>query len=339
MISVRNRIALLATLALVLVAGPSWAAPVEKETKLDPYQLLPNDTEAVITFQFKSLFESALIKKLSKDTKDEGDKAKKEIGFDPTKDLHSVILAIAGGAKADEEKLTVIINGTFDAKLIREKVEKAEGNVKIIKEGDFKIYEVTKLDSLIPLPAGAPIPVNPFAGKTAYAAVEKSAIIFSLSKDNVVAALEKAADAKKAKLDSKELKALIAKIDPKQTISLAILATSIGKEATNKFESITGGITIDKEIKTAIVLNTKDAAGAKALNKEISDGIDGVKGLLAAVGAGQPGAAIATEILGGIKVGAKDGSVTIDSEITQSTLEELGKALGDLIKNMGMGQQ
>src|SRR5712672_1974464 len=143
----------IAVLGLTLVLTSLQAAPSATPAKIDSNKLLPDDTEAVIAINLKQLFDSALIKKIDKKHSDT-DKIKKEIGFDPTKDLESVVFAIPGGGKG--EKALIIINGTFDAAKLQAKADEAiksngeHGKVHEVEDGKnkLKVYEITDLGDL-----------------------------------------------------------------------------------------------------------------------------------------------------------------------------------------------
>src|SRR5260370_15898023 len=226
----------LAVFGLALGSAFISAAPASAPAKIDSNKLLPDDTEAVIAINFKQLFESALIKKIDKKGAD-NEHVKKELGFDPMKDLESVVFAIPGGGNG--EKALIIINGAFDAEKLEAKVDEAikdkSENVKIheVADGDdtYKVYEVTNLTDLIkkklPPQLAGPAGANPLADKSIFAGFHESAVLISGDKDQVVDALKKASGKKKTELKSKEMKDLLTKIDAKRTLSLAILASSI----------------------------------------------------------------------------------------------------------------
>jgi len=329
----------LAVLGLILGSAILSAAPIK--IKIDYNKLLPDDTEAVIVINFKQLFESALIKKIDKKGAD-NEHVKKELGFDPMKDLESVVFAIPGGGNG--EKALIIINGAFDAEKLEAKVDEAikdkSENVKIheVADGDdtYKVYEVTNLTDLmkkkLPPQLAGPAGANPLADKSIFAGFHESAVLISGDKDQVVDALKKASGKKKTELKSKEMKDLLTKIDAKRTLSLAILASAIGKEATDKFESITGGITVGADIQTEIHVNAKDDKAAKDLNKEVDQGLEQVNGILGFVITQNKELTPLVDVVKGIKASAKDNSVTIKSTITEDVLKQLGEALQAAVK-------
>jgi hypothetical protein len=322
------------------------AAPASAPAKIDSNKLLPDDTEAVIAINFKQLFESALIKKIDKKGAD-NEHVKKELGFDPMKDLESVVFAIPGGGNG--EKALIIINGAFDAEKLEAKVDEAikdkSEHVKTheVADGDdnYKVYEVTNLTDLmkkLPQQLAGPAAANPLADKSIFAGFNQSAVLISADKDQVVDALKKASGKKKTDLKSKEMKDLLTKIDAKRTLSLAILASAIGKEATDKFESITGGITVGADIQTEIHVNAKDDKAAKDLNQQVDEGLVSVNGILDLITTQNKELSPLVDVVKGIKASAKDNSVTIKSAITEEVLKQLGEALQAAVKKQLGGQ-
>lgn len=337
---------ILTCLALAFLAVPLMAAaPAAVPAKIDSHTLLPDDTEAVVAINLKQLLGTDLIKKI--DTKGANtDKVKEELGFDPAKDIESVVFAIPGGGNA--EKTIVILNGTFDPAKFEGKIEEAAkakaDNVKVhsVVEGkeNFKVFEVTKLEDLmkgLPPQFAPPGGANPLEGKSIFAGFANTAVIIAGNKDQIVQALMKASGSKKTELKSKEMKNLLTKIDSKRTLSLAILATCIGKEAIDKFESITGGITVGAEIQTEIFLNTKDAAAAKTLNMVVDQGLEQVNGILGFITTQQKELAPLVDVVKAIKATTKDSTVTIKSTIDADSMKKIGEGIQEAAKKQLQG--
>ncbi|HEV3237290.1 MAG TPA: hypothetical protein VGZ25_09900 [Gemmataceae bacterium] len=331
----------IAVLGLTLALATQGAAPSATPAKIDSNKLLPDDTEAVVAINLKQLFESPLIKKLDKKDSDT-DKVKKELGFDPMKDLESVVFAIPGGGNG--EKALIIINGTFDAAKLQAKADEAikaksdHAKVHEVEDGTnkLKVYEITDLGDLMknlpPQVAAAAGEANPLAGKSLYAGFDQSAVLVSGDKDQVIDALKKSVGSKKTELKSKEMKDLLTKIDAKRTLSLAILASCIGKEATDKFESITGGITVGSDIQTEITVNTKDEKAAKALSDQVDQGLQTLAGIVPLIAAQNKGLEPVGDVVKGIKSTVKDQSVTIKSTITEEALKQIGEGIQEAVK-------
>ena len=316
----------IAVLGLTLALASQAAAPSATPAKIDSNKLLPDDTEAVVAINLKQLFESALIKKIDKKDSDT-DKVKKEIGFDPTKDLDSIVFAIPGAGNG--EKALIIVNGTFDAAKLQAKAEEAikaksvQAKVHEVEDGKnkLKVYEFTNLGDLMKgllyqaaAAAGADSAAggaNPLAGISLFAGFDQSVLLVSADKEQVVNGLKKATGSKKTELKSKEMKDLLTKIDAKRTVSLAILASCIDKEA---FESITGGITVGSDVETEINVNTKDEKAAKALRDPLEAFLQSWAGLFSR--------SIA-DVAKGIKLTVKDSSVKIKSTISEDAWKQI----------------
>src|SRR5262249_28194774 len=115
--------------ALLLSSFNLQAAPNGKSSPEDPFALLPDDTKAVVSINFRQILDSALLKKsglaekIQKEMKGdkETNKVIGELGIDPLKDVHQVINALAGDKK--NLKQLIIVNGKFDVKKFQQKAE------------------------------------------------------------------------------------------------------------------------------------------------------------------------------------------------------------------------
>jgi hypothetical protein len=359
----RSRTAWTVLLGMALSALMLWtpsraaaAKPLPDETKnetADLERLLPNDTEAVVVVNFKQLLNSPLLKKggalemLKEMVKknDDAQKALADLGFDPFSDVDSLIRARSGEGP---DKELYVVTGKFDVAKFKAKAgavakeKKDSVQIHSVASGkeEFTVYEVSNLDQLIKLPAElaafGPDATAMFVG------VDNSALVLSASKEYVADGLAKAAGKKKTELANKEVKKLLAKVDTKQTLSVVIMASVLtkgplgeepeAKEALDKLENVTGGITVGDGIKTQIVLAAKDADAAKALNKKVDEGLDEAQQLVGALADLRKELAPLLEVVKGVKVGAKDKTVTIDSDISGEALAALAKSLGSVLK-------
>jgi hypothetical protein len=337
-------------LAVLAFTTPAPAVAGDLET------LLPNDTEAVVLFNFKQLLAAPLLTKggavdILKDALKQNDDAQKimtELGIDPLKDIESLISSQSG---PEADKGLIILKGTFDVAKFRAKAEAVakenKDHLKLQKVtfdgADYTVYEVSKLDELIKLlpPQFAPLAGDEKDAQTMFVGVDKTALLMSPSKDYVAEGLAKAAGKKKTEIKSKEMQALLAKVDPKQTVSMAILAGTLtkgklgeepeAKAMLAKLENVTGGITVAEGIKTQIVLATKTGDDAKDLGKKLDDGLDQAQQVVGTLAGINKELAPLLGIVKGVKSTASGKTVTIDSDISGDTVRELAKVLGQLI--------
>jgi len=321
----------------------------------DLEKLLPNDTEAVIVFNVQQLLGAPLLTKAGavdtiKEALKNNENAKKitdELGIDPLKDIETLVSAESG---ADAGKGLMVLNGKFDVAKFRAKAEAvAKANKdhltihKVTVDGaDYTVYEVTKLDELIPLPPQLEMVAGDVKSiKNAFVGIDKSAIVMSPAKENVAEALAKAAGKKKTEIKSKEMQAILAKVDSKQTISLAILAGSLAKgklgegpdakEFLAKLNNITGGITVADGINTKIVLAAKSNDDASAINKQIEEGLDQARSLVGLLTAQDTKLAPLADLVKGVKSTASEKTVAIASDISGDAIRELVKVLGQRV--------
>jgi len=332
MFSFRKRI--LSALALSLaLALPTFAAD-PADGKLEKY--LPDAADGVITINVRQLLDSELIKKAGLDkmlTDEDAQKTLKSIGLDPLKDIERVVYA-SDKDKADEP--VIIIQGKFDpAKLSKAADDAAKENkehLKIHKSEFGKIYELSNLDEVVPLPpqaAGAGISLK---GRSLFATVpDKGNVVLAGSKEAAELVLSKAAGKKTTKLTNKELPGLIAKIDLKQSIAVAMPAPG-GDE---KLKSITGGITVTSDVKARFTVTAADADAAKQVDSTIGEQLKMISDIVGLVVLQQKELAPAVEIINGIKHESKDSKVDLSSDIKGDTLSKLFKAVAELAAKQG----
>ncbi len=316
----RLRFLLVASLAAVSLAvtAPVHAADV------DPF--LPNDSEAIFVLNIRQLLDSNLFKKYG--VAEKAVAALKEepmavqvlssLGIDPLKDIDSVV--IAGGT--DPDKGLVIVHGHFDvAKFNATGEQHAKDhpdNLKVQKIGATTVFEVS-----------APELDKPMF----VAAASKTTLVAAGSKDYLAEALDKAAGKKKTALKSTQFADLLGKADAKQSMWLVVGGAALqqglakveqAKEVVAKIENLTGGVTLTDDVKMKFVISTKDADGAKALSKMISDGINAAKGFASLIAAQEKAAAPLLEVFDSIKVDAADKTVSITGGVSA---EQIDKAL------------
>lgn len=301
----------------LLVSAPARAA--------DTMKLLPDDTEAVVSIQVRQVLDSALIKKYGLVTakellKGEADvqKTLNDLGFDPFRDLESVLIASPGGSAPD--KGLIVVSGKFDLGRFRAKAEEIAKNMpsslKVEKEGALTLYKITSPDMSL------------------YAALaDQETILVAQTREYLVEGLEKFAGKRTSALKSKTLPGLLAKVDQKQSVWLVAPGSAIPvdlpldneklKKTLQGIESIVGGVNVTDEIKFKFLVAAKDVDAAKALVRTINDGINVGKIFLG--GLGGPLAPV-TDVLGAIKTTAKEKLVTVECTVPQDVIDKIRQA-------------
>ncbi len=273
--------------AFILLASvgmfPARAADV------DPY--LPDDTEAVLTVNVRQILEAPFIKKNAAAGLKNllGDaligKHLKDLDLDPQKDLDSLVLTNSGG---DPDRSLLIVHGRFEVAKFEAKADELARSqpkswkITKIPDGKGGQYKVLESTRWFDLSSGRPRTKE----QPAYLALlDKRVLIGSPAKDLLIDALDKAKGSKKGTLKSKELKGLLEKANGKQSIWIALLPKAVGKlipddddspvrDELDKIEAISGGITVDDEVKLELALSVKDADVAKELSTEINEGLN-----------------------------------------------------------------
>jgi len=282
-------------------------------------QYFPSDAQVVVTLNVKQMLASGVVKpdlgKLQTAMKgvDGLEKALEGLGFDPMKDLDSVTLAGAGAE--DPEKALVIVRGKFDTakfKAVAEAEAKKEKGLKAVKAGDYTLYEVDT--------NGQPQPF--FAGL-----VDSSTVVASPRKEVVIDAFDVKAGKKKNPV-KKELAAVMAKNDAKQSVSIAALGGALGSMVPfgDKVKTIHGGVHLGDDIQTNIIIQTEDAESAKGLSALIGEGLE--QGKNAAMLIGQiKYLAPAVELINNLKVAESGNTITLKGGVSKEVLEKLKKDL------------
>ena len=327
-------------LTLCLCAAPVRAADV------DPY--LPNDTEAIVTVNVKQILDSAFVKKYGLEAikealkDDSAQKLMKDLEFDPLKDVD---LIINSASASEKERGLLIVHGRFEVAKFEAKAETVAKDqpksLKIVKVpdgggGEYKLYEVAKTPGL----EGQKLVLKDKPGYLAL--LDKRTLVASPQKDLMIEALDKAAGKKKTALKSKELQSLIEKSDAKQSVWIAalhdVLARNVPggdeglvKEKVDKVTALTGGVTIDKEVKLDLVLATNNADDADDLRETINDSVATGIGVLGVLSGKNKALLPLIDILKTIKAGGKEKAVVINGQITGEVME---KALKSLPKNL-----
>ncbi len=313
----------LTLLVLLLAAVPALA--------LDPH--LPADTQSYVSLDVRKILDSALFKDHllgpAKDAlKELGEVTTllDEIGLDPFKDIHRVIVAAPDAKEADRG--LVILHGTFDAAKLKAKAAKLKKD----KDESVKIHEV-------PLGGGAKHDVYEFAvpgGTSLFAALASPKVLLaSPGKDYVIDALKQAKAGKKPTLKSKVLQELIEQLDAKHTLSVAFPGKALGgvgkidwlpgkaNEAIEAIEMVGGGLIIGDELKFDLAISAKDEDNAKTVRDFLKTGTKLALAGLAFLGDDKPGLGLLFDLVKSAKVGGKGRVVGLSAELKADSLKEL----------------
>jgi hypothetical protein len=319
----------LGALALVLAgcaAGPARAAD------LDPF--LPADTEMVVAVNVRQIVDSDLFKSnVLPDAREalkgmpEVTDVLKDLGFDPFKDLDRVIAARPGGA--DKDRGLIIARGKFDPAKFKATAEDAARDhgdvVKIGKVADgagghFVVYEVTP-------PSGEATWFVALAGR--------DALLASPGKDYVVGALKQAKAKKKPALKNKDAQALLERMDPRQSVSVAVVGKALAgasddaprfvRDLLKAVDAVGGGLTFGEDVKMEVLVAAKGDKEAKDLRDGAARGVNGALAALALLAGDNKLAATALDVVKTVKVTAKGKVVTFRGRVTADVVKDLLK--------------
>ena len=302
------------TLVLLGLIFPVHAADVEK--------LLPEDSEIVIGLNVRQVVDSGLVQKYALEKikallQEQSDVQKilNNFAINPLTDLDNIVLASMGDKNSDKQ--LIVVRGRFDVSRIEMKAEEVTKKLGVTlnaaKIGMHKIYQLT---------------IPPNASKSLFVAfANNTTILASPNKTYLADALDNAVSKRATEVKDKELRRLLAKVDPKQSLWLAIPNGSLKtlqidnaaiKNSVDDIDAISGGITLADDVTIEIAVAKKSADGAKELVKTIDEGLNTFKFLWI-------GVPPLRELVSTIKVSASDSTVTIKSHITVEFIEKLSK--------------
>lgn len=274
-------------LSLCLVAGmslPARAADIEN--------VLPNDTEFVMSFNIKQLLDSAIVKKYASDMIDQAVENSPEAqqfmeltGLDPRKDLTRIIMAGSGSDPSDMSAV-VLMEGNYDpTKLnaVLAEVARAKSEmISVIKDGNLTLYKIEGPESPTPLFAHV---------------ANKSLVVMATSKDLVKDTLAKTTGAKKGGV-SKELSSLLGRV--KDDASMYMIAVVKGKtdnipipnpdvaKIVENIETVSLSLNLTADVAIDLGVGVNDEDAAKELGDQLAMAIPQAKSFVQLFAIQQP---------------------------------------------------
>ncbi len=315
--------------SVVVLLVLALCAPLGRAADLDPY--LPEDTESVLSVNFKQILASDLIKKqvleMAQEALRGNDQVQdvlKDLGLDPFKDLDRLVVASPGGTEKDRG--LIVLHGKFDVAKFKAKAEEvAKENSEHLKihkvlGGKQLLYEVNMPDLDEPIFVAVP---------------SRDTLVFSPGKDYVLDALKKSGKTEKPTLKNKKFQTLLEKIDGKQSVSLAVVKTPGLTKALEQapgdvkailgtIQALGGGLTITDEVKLEFVVTAENAKDAQELQKSAKAGLSlAVAGLAALTQMNPaPGIEVVVDFVKSISVKSNGANLVIKGRISSDTIEE-----------------
>lgn len=306
----------------LLLLGLLTAATAGSVAAVEPDKLLPAETEAVVTVNVKALLNSALVKKQALPQIRKGIEQNGQVGvllrllnFDPLKDLQSITVAVS---KPREPVVLVIVHGRFNRDQVQAVLDQIARNepkkLAVAEHGTVRIYQGKEGE----LPGYA-------------AFLDLRTLVLSSSEAVVKKAIDQNRSRQGVRL-TKELRAVLAKVDANQTAWLALAGSDGVKEwmrqsaeaqpIADKFDGAVVGVSVKEEILTEANLYTRDAETAKSMQADLEKG----KQVLLKVADQLPDAGpILKEILNRALITAGGRTLQVRSEVSAETLAKLLK--------------
>jgi hypothetical protein len=297
---------------------------------------LADDTEVILTINFKQILDSELVKgqkdviaqirqQIENNTPGEAEKYLKEVGFDLFRDLVSITVAGPGGKK-DDDKGLIIIEGTFQPKKFHSAAAQAAkdhpDHLKINKSGKYSVLEIQAEDKTIYL-----------------SMISKSTILASPNKEYFAKALGRAAGTESSKL-KKNVKDLLKTVNAKQSISFIATGSAIAKgledapipgadkigPALQQIEGVTGAITIGKDIQFQLGVGTKNAEKAKEFEQQANFFLKLGQGVLQIQAQQDKKLQPLVDVVKTFRVTAQDTSLLLRGEFSVENIDKLIKS-------------
>jgi hypothetical protein len=281
------RLALPVVAVLSLVLPPSLVAVPKGGSGKDgalSHKYLLDDADFVAVLNVRQVLDSPLFKKaiagkldeLLRDPKVAA--SLKDFGLDPMKDIDRICLAVGQSGRRQDRPWSgafFVVQGRFDKARLETAAKKLATST--AEHGSATIYELT--------PGGF---LQPFFG----AVLDNRHVVLATAKEQVQAALDKAAGKRKTELKNKALAAMLAKIKPEESLSAVATGEMVtgysatttvknGKAVSETREFTLAGsngieaLTVVCSIKDAIHVNATmkatDLDKAKAIEKFLTD--------------------------------------------------------------------
>ncbi len=300
---------LVASALLILAARPASAA--------DVYELLPGDTQAVLTCNVKMVLACDLIKKEIPKIREnirelpEASFAMSTLGFDPLKDVERVILATSN--VDDEDEVFVIVKGKFDINKIKTLAKAAS----VERKDHFKIHS---FDGQALFEAWLPEEERP----TYFSFADAQTLVASVKKNYVTDALQVSNGKKKSAL-SKDLRAVLKKENPKQCITLSALGKGLTGTTTSpdKVEQFFGGITITDAVHFHFTVVTQDAPSAIRVANDLKEAMKAASQLMSAFADDPAETTLVKQVLDGVKISAHSNTIIMTATVSAEVIQKL----------------
>jgi hypothetical protein len=301
----------------------------------DSDKLLPAESEVVIQINYKQILESELIKKYALEqmkqaleSQAEVKNVLNELGLDPFKDIHRIV--IAGEMKSGEEGRGLIIGyGNFDPEKLFAAAEayskKKPDTFSLIRDGEIIMFKVQPENGQMPL----------------YATVLDDKTVIAGSDKKIVQDAIAAAKGNKRPRIKPELAALLKKMDEKASISACALVK--GKlddvnippgapvdltkfqDLLPKMETMSMTLRIGKDIKLEMSMGMANDDAADEMSKAVKNLLNDVKPLLQLAVAADPRTKPLTDVVNSIKVNSKSKEVILTGEISEANIQRMIK--------------
>ena len=321
----------------LILAGVAAVGLTNTVTAAELDAPLPKETESIIFLNVRQILDSQLIKKYAIGQikqmlagNDEAQKAMKDLGLDPLKDIDRVTIGSWGKTK-DDAQIVGTIKGNFDPVKLFDAAKKAAAKdgdkISIISEGEVKLVKLTIENQ-----------PQPFYLTVA----DENTIVMGNDKKLVTTGLIALREKAKPEI-KKDLAKLLLKQDEKASMYVVGLVQpnsinlppgvdipGVDKdklvEQLEKLRNLTIAVRLTDDVSLEVNAGMTDADAAEEFSKTVSGAIETIKGFIPLITGQQPQLKPLTDELSQtLKASAKDDAVKIQLKLTA---ESIGKASG-----------
>ncbi len=314
-------------LRYVLVAG--LVLSVGKATLADGVKHLPNDTEAVISINFKQIWGSklakenaALLKQLQNEIintidKDQGAAdIRKSLGIDLFKDIDVVTMGMSDLTK-QPKSVVIVLEGNFNPEKFKETADNLEKKnvLKAVTIGKKTVYEIT----------GAP------QGPSYIGLLNGKTLLVAMTKDGMTAAMS--GEGGKLK---KEIAEQVQNANWKHSMNFLMSSSAMAdalKQSDNPeakklapfvkdIKGMTLAVNMVSDVDVNLSYTVKDADTAKANADQLKAFVPFIKLMLGGAGQKEPKLAPWIDVLSNIKVSSQGTNVIATAVVPRKLMDE-----------------
>ncbi len=287
---------------------------------------LPKDTEMVFQFDLKRIFDAKVMQNNKKaveaikdflrnkmEANEEFVKVQKALDFDVFRDLTRVTIGVGPGKNPDA--VGIILEGNFKPGKIKKVAGLFPNVMKASQIGTTQVYEMT----------------DPNSAETLYMGVaDKKTLVICKKKADLAAGLKRQALGVSA-----QAKALMKSIDSKACIGMLVTRkymdaalkdappqARMAQKYINQLNGMSVGMVLAKDLKFRVAAAATNAQNARFLKRDLENGLDLAKTLLANQALNNPALQPIVDIADTLKVSSKGMDLSVRGQVSSQIIDQ-----------------